>query len=107
MSTSEAQGVNAGPQLGTDVQVMLGDPLTIDIPIAAAATISLQAYDAEYLELNGARYEGANPGQDQGRFSTTFKTMKQGQTVLHYTLEPSPVQPLTVLVQFNVTIIGF
>jgi hypothetical protein len=107
MSTSEEQGVDVGQQIGRDVQVMLGEPLTIDIPIAAAATISLRAYDAEYLELNGARYQGPNPGENEGRFSTTFKTMRQGRTVLQYTLAPNPVQPLSVLVQYNVTIIGF
>jgi len=104
MSTSEQQGVDVGQQLGTDVTVMLGEELTIPIKIATAATIRTQSYDAEFLELNGAAYVGPYPGESEAQFVTTFKTLRQGQTVVQYTL---PLNPLVVLLQYNVTIIGF
>ncbi len=107
MSTSEQQATDAGPHLGTDVEVMLGEELRIPIEISTSATISLQSYDTEFLELNGAGYQGPNPGEDGARFVTTFKTQRQGRTVLQYSLAPNPLTPLMVAVQYNVTIIGF
>lgn len=107
MSTSEQQAVEFGQHIGTDVEVMLGEDLTIPIKIATVATISLRSYDPEFLELNGAGYEGPNPGENEAKFVTRFKTMRQGRTVVQYTLAPNPLQPLMVLVQYNVTIIGF
>jgi hypothetical protein len=107
MSTSEEQGVEVGQQLGRDVEVMLGDPLTISIDISPSATVSLRGHDAEYLSLSGASYQGPNPGQEQAQFITRFDTQRQGRTTVQYTLAPNPLNPLVVLVQYNVTIIGF
>jgi hypothetical protein len=107
MSTSEEQGVQVGQQIGKDVEVMLGEPLVISIDISPSASVSLRSHDAEYLALSGAGYQGPNPGEEQAQFVTTFNTQRQGRTTLQYTLAPNPLQPLVVLVQYNVTIIGF
>jgi len=71
-------------------------------------SVQLGSYDPAYLRINTVTWNPASSKKDGPPLNLTvnFTGLKSGRTVVKFYVNPATNEPLTVTVQFNVTVLA-